>query len=52
MCLSGYTGNNQKRLFETLDLLIKYGADREEWLNQNFWEVSNKVHFFEKKCME
>lgn len=39
----------KKRLFETLDLLIKYGADREEWLNQNFWGVSNKVHFFEEK---
>ncbi|MBD5135181.1 MAG: ankyrin repeat domain-containing protein [Lachnospiraceae bacterium] len=39
----------KKRLFETLDLLIKYGADKEEWLNQNFWGVSNKVHFFEEK---
>lgn len=37
------------RLFEALDLLIKYGADKEEWLNQNFWGVSNKVHFFEEK---
>lgn len=42
----------KKRLFETLDLLIKYGADKEEWLNQNFWGVSNKVHFFEEKCMD
>ena len=39
----------KKRLFEVLDLLIKYGADKEEWLNQNFWGVSNKVHFFEEK---
>lgn len=39
----------KKRLFETLDLLIKYGADKEEWLNQNFWGVSNKVYFFEEK---
>ncbi|MBD5095769.1 MAG: hypothetical protein HDT40_02000 [Lachnospiraceae bacterium] len=39
----------KQRLFETLDLLIKYGADKEEWLNQNFWGVSNKVHFFEEK---
>lgn len=39
----------KKRLFEALDLLIKYGADKEEWLNQNFWGVSNKVHFFEEK---
>ena len=38
-----------KRLFEVLDLLIQYGADKEEWLNQNFWGVSNKVHFFEQK---
>lgn len=39
----------QKRLFEVLDLLIKYGADKEEWLSQNFWGVSNKVHYFEEK---
>lgn len=39
----------KKRLFDVLDLLIKYGADKEEWLNQNFWGVSNKVHFFEEK---
>lgn len=39
----------KKRLFESLDLLIKYGADKDEWLNQNFWGVSNKVHFFEEK---
>lgn len=39
----------KRRLFESLDLLIKYGADKEEWLNQNFWGVSNKVHFFEEK---
>ena len=39
----------KQRLFETLDLLIQYGADKEEWLNQNFWGVSNKVHYFEEK---
>ncbi len=39
----------KKRLFEVLDLLIKYGADKEEWLNQDFWGVSNKVHYFEEK---
>ena len=39
----------KKRLFETLDLLVKYGADKEEWLNQDFWGVSNKVHYFEEK---
>ena len=39
----------KKRLFETLDLLVKYGADKEEWLNQDFWGVSNKVYFFEEK---
>lgn len=39
----------KKRLFEVLDLLVKYGADKEEWLNQNFWGVSNKVHYFEEK---
>lgn len=39
----------RQRLFEVLDLLIKYGADKEEWLNQNFWGVSNKVHYFEEK---
>ncbi len=38
-----------KRLFEVLDLLIKYGADKEEWLNQDFWGVSNKAHYFEEK---
>ena len=38
-----------KRLYEVLDLLIQYSADKEEWLNQNFWGVSNKVHFFEEK---
>lgn len=37
------------RLFEILNLLIKYGADKEEWLNQDFWGVSNKVYFFEEK---
>lgn len=42
----------QKRLFEVLDLLIKYGADKEAWLNQNFGGVSNRVHFFEKKWLE
>ncbi len=39
----------KKRLFESLDLLIKYGADKDKWLEQNFWGVSNKVHFFEEK---
>ncbi len=39
----------RNRLFEVLDLLIKYGADKEEWLNQDFWGVSNKVHYFEEK---
>lgn len=39
----------KKRLFEVLDLLIRYGADKEEWLNQDFWGVSNKVHFLEEK---
>lgn len=39
----------KKRLFEVLDLLVKYGADKEKWLNQNFWGVSNKVHYFEEK---
>lgn len=39
----------KQRLFDTLDLLIKYGADKEEWLNQDFWGVSNKVHYFEEK---
>lgn len=39
----------KQRLFETLDLLIKYGANKEEWLNQDFWGVSNKVHYFEEK---
>jgi len=39
----------KKRLFEVLDLLIKYGADKEEWLNQDFWGESNKVHYFEEK---
>lgn len=39
----------QKRLFEVLHLLIEYGADKEEWLNQDFWGVSNKVHYFEEK---
>lgn len=39
----------KQRLFETLDLLIQYGADKEEWLNQDFWGVSNKVHYFEEK---
>lgn len=39
----------KKRLFEVLDLLIQYGADKDAWLNQNFWGVSNKVHFFEEK---
>lgn len=37
------------RLFDVLDLLIKYGADKEEWLTQNFWGVSNQVHYFEEK---
>jgi len=39
----------RNRLFEVLDLLIKYGANKEEWLNQDFWGVSNKVHYFEEK---
>lgn len=39
----------KKKLYEVLDLLIRYGADKEEWLNQNFWGVSNKVYFFEEK---
>ncbi len=39
----------KKRLFEILDYLIKYGADKEEWFNQDFWGVSNRVHFFEEK---
>jgi len=39
----------KQRLFDTLDLLIKYGADKEEWLNQDFWGVSNKVYYFEEK---
>ena len=39
----------KQRLFETLDFLIQYGADKEEWLNQDFWGVSNKVHYFEEK---
>lgn len=39
----------KKRLLEVLDLLIEYGADTEEWLNQDFWGVSNKVHYFEEK---
>lgn len=39
----------KKRLFEVLDLLVSYGADKEEWLNQNFGGVSNKVHYFEEK---
>lgn len=39
----------KKRLFEVLDLLVKYGADKEAWLEQNFWGVSNRVYFFEEK---
>ena len=39
----------QKRLLEILDLLIEYGADKKEWLDQDFWGVSNKVHYFEEK---
>lgn len=39
----------KERLFEVLDLLIQYGGDKEEWLEQNFWGVSNRVHFFEEK---
>lgn len=39
----------QKRLFEVLDLLIEYGADKEEWLNQNFLGISNKAYYFEEK---
>lgn len=39
----------KKRLFEILDYLIKYGADKKEWFNQDFWGVSNRVHFFEEK---
>lgn len=27
----------------------KYGADKEEGFNQDFWGVSNKVYFFEEK---
>lgn len=41
----------KKRLFEVLDLLIRYGADKKEWLNQNFWGVSNQVHYFEEKML-
>lgn len=37
------------RLFDVLDLLIKYGAEKEEWLTQDFWGVSNRVHYFEEK---
>lgn len=37
------------RLFDVLDLLIKYGAEKEEWLTQDFWGVSNQVHYFEEK---
>lgn len=39
----------KKRLFEVLDLLIKCGADKEEWLNQDFWGVSNKKREFAKE---
>lgn len=39
----------KKRLFEVLDLLIRYGADEEEWFNQNFWGVTNKAYYFEEK---
>lgn len=39
----------EKRLFEILDLLIEYGADKEEWLNQDFGGASNKVRFLEEK---
>lgn len=39
----------KKRLFDVLDLLIKHGADKEEWLNQNFGGVPNKVFYFEEK---
>lgn len=39
----------KKRLFEVLDLLIEHGADKEEWLGQDFWGVPNRVHFFEER---
>lgn len=39
----------KKRLLEVLDLLIEYGADKEAWLDQNFFGVTNKVYFFEEK---
>lgn len=39
----------KKRLFKVLDLLIEYGADKEEWANQNFWGVSNRIYYFEEK---
>lgn len=42
----------KERLFEVLDLLIQYGGDKEEWLEQNFWGVSNRVHFFEEKMYD
>ncbi len=42
----------KERLFEVLDLLIQYGGDKEEWLEQNFWGVSNRVHFFEEKMFD
>lgn len=42
----------KKRLFEVLDLLIQYGADKEEWLNQNFWGVSKKSISLRRKYME
>lgn len=42
----------KESLFEVLDLLIQYGGDKEEWLEQNFWGVSNRVHFFEEKMYD
>lgn len=37
-----------KRLREILDLLIEYGADQQAWLEQDFWGVSNRVHYLEE----
>ena len=42
----------KESLFEVLDLLNQYGGDKEEWLEQNFWGVSNRVHFFEEKMYD
>lgn len=51
-CKSAYPDIQEitrKRLSEILDLLIEYGADKEDWLNQDFWGVPNKVYYFEEK---